>query len=135
MSDDVIVAAVFNTSPDLVELVRHALEPAGIVTVTLLTYQIRDGEVDIEGFLRQHDPQVIIYDIAPPYEANWQLFLHLRRLESMRNRHVIITSINARHVEGLVGKDQTVHEIVGKPYDLDILVKAVKEAARARPVR
>jgi len=30
---------------------------------------------------------------------------------------------------------QPVFEIVGKPYDLDRLVHAVKEASRARPTR
>jgi CheY-like chemotaxis protein len=130
-----IVAAVFNTSPDIVDLVRRALEPAGIVTITLLTYQVRDGEVDLEGFLGQHDPQVVIYDIAPPYDANWQLFRHIRSLSVMRDRKVVITSMNRRHVENLVGKDETIYEIVGKPYDLGLLVQAVKEAARSRPTR
>ena len=46
-----------------------------------------------------------------------------------------ILAINAKHVEGLSGPNQPIYEIVGKPYDLDRLVYAVKEAARARPVR
>ena len=72
--NDPLVAAVFNTSPDLVDLVRRAFEPAGIVTVSVLTHQIREGAIDLEAFIRQHDPRVIVYDIAPPYDANWALF-------------------------------------------------------------
>lgn len=135
MIHEPIVAAMFNTSPDLVDLVRRAFEPAGIVTVSVLTHQIREGVVDVQGFIRQHNPQVIVYDIAPPYDANWQLFQHICRMDVMRGRQYIVTSINAKHVEALASPDQTVYEIVGKPYDLDRLVHAVKEAARARPTR
>ena len=35
--------------------------------------------------------------------------------------------------ENLAGRDKTIYEIVGKPFDLGRLVRAVKEAARQRP--
>ena len=130
-----VVAAIFNTSPDLIDLVRHAFEPAGIVVVSLLTHQIREGGVDLKNFLSHHDPDVIVYDIAPPYDANWQLFKHIRSLDSMKDRKVVLTSMNKKHVEHLTGRDQTIYEIVGKPYDLNRLVHAVKEAVRERPTR
>jgi len=132
--NDPIVAAVFNTSPDLIDLVRRAFEPAGIVTVSLLTYQIREGAIDLEAFIRQHNPRVIVYDVAPPYDANWALFQHISRMDVMRGREYIVTSANSKHVETL-SAGQPVYEIVGKPYDLDRLVHAVKEASRARPTR
>ena len=125
---DPIVAAIFNTSPDLVDLVRRAFEPAGIVTVSVLTHQIREGAVDLESFIRQHDPRVVVYDIAPPYDANWALFQHVCRMDVMRDRQYVVTSANAKQVESLAA-GQPVYEIVGKPYDLDMLVAAVKDAA------
>jgi DNA-binding NtrC family response regulator len=130
-----LVAAVFNTSPDIVDLLRRALEPAGIVVVSGLTHQIREGVVDVEGFIRQHTPNVIVYDIAPPYDANWQLYQHISRMEVMRRQTFVLTSINPRHVEQLTGRNETVYEVVGKPFDLDKIVRAVKEAARARRTR
>lgn len=129
------VAAIFNTSPDIVDLMRRAFEPAGIVTVSVLTHQIREGVVDVEGFLRQHDPHVVVYDIAPPYDANWQLFQHICGMDVMRKRRIVITSTNARHVEQLAGKDERVYEVVGRPLDLDEIVRAVKEASHSRTVR
>ena len=128
-----LMTAVFNTSPDIVDMIRHAFEPAGIVAVTLLTYDIREGKVDLDNFLSQHDPKVIVYDIAPPYGPNWNLFQHIRGLKSMEGRKIILTSINPKHVEALAGRDTKIYEIVGKPLDLNRLVHAVKEALRERP--
>ena len=127
------VVAVFNTSPDVVDMIRRAFEPAGLVVVTLLTYEFREGKVNLDDFLANHDPAVVVYDIAPPYDANWNMFLHVRRLPSMQGRKVILTSINTKHVERLAGRDTKIYEIVGKPLDLNRLTHAVKEALRERP--
>ena len=68
------VVAVINSSRDVVDMLRIAMEDAGLVAVTALTDQIRDGEVDLERLVQHHDPSVVLYDIAPPYDANWRLF-------------------------------------------------------------
>jgi len=81
-----------------------------------------------------NDPSSLPSDIAPPYDANWALFEHISRMEVMHGRQYVITSANSKHVESLTS-GQPVDEIVAKPYDLDRLVRAVKEASRARPTR
>ena len=129
------VVAVINTSPDTIELLRLTLQPAGIVVVSAYTYEIRDGKVDVAAFMTAHRPQVIIYDIAPPYEANWRFLEHLRGNGFLQGVRWVITSTNPVHVEKLAGRDERVHEIVGKPYDLDRIAAATKEALRARPTR
>jgi CheY-like chemotaxis protein len=129
------VVAIFNTSPDLIDMLRGVFEMAGFVVVSLLTYQIREGDVDIETFLRQHQPDVIVYDIAPPYEPNWRLFQHVCRTPAMRNTQIVLTSTNAARLRELAGVHDRVYEIVGKPVDLDEVVAAVREAAHARPTR
>jgi DNA-binding NtrC family response regulator len=135
MAQAPIVAAIFNTSPDIVDMMRRAFEPGGIVIVSAPTHQIREGIVDVESFLRQHNPQVVVYDIAPPYDANWRLFQHICAMDAMKGRQIVISSINPRQVEEMVGRSQTVYEVVGKPLDPDRIVRAVKEAAYARPTR
>lgn len=135
MTKHATVAAVLNTSPDTVDLLRRALEQAGIVTVTAFTYEIRDGEVDFDSFIRQHNPDVIVYDIAPPYDANWKLFQHISGMASVVGRRFVVTTTNKVQVETLVGRDQRVYEVIGKPADLGLIVRAVKEAGRARPTR
>jgi|SRR3954462_12080306 CheY-like chemotaxis protein len=135
MNADPPVAAVINTSPDIVDMLRVAFESAGIVVVSTLTHLVRDGEIDLERFVQQHQPQVIVYDIAPPYDANYQLFEHIRRMPVMAGRQFILTSTNSRQVERLMGNNQPVYEIVGKPYDIDQVVAATREAFHAKPTR
>ena len=130
-----LVAAIINTSPDVVDMLRLAFEPAGIVVVSAFTHDIREGRVNVDEFLRQHNPRVVVYDIAPPYDSNWALFEHVRTMPAMQERSVVLTSVNAAHVEKLAGRDRRVYEVVGKPYDLDAIVRAVKEAARSRPTQ
>src|SRR4051812_1842757 len=127
------VVAIINTSPDVVDLLRLAIEPAGFVAVTALTFDIRDGNIELDAFVTQHDPRVIVYDIAPPYDANWRLFEHVSSRPVMEGRQFVLTATNATHVERLAGPHRTVYEVVGKPLDLDEIVRAVKEASRARP--
>jgi DNA-binding NarL/FixJ family response regulator len=134
MSQESIVAAVINSSPDVVDLLRRAFEPTGIVMVSVLSHEIREGKVDLDAFVRQHDPEVIIYDVAPPYDGNWNLFQHICRLDFMRSRNFVLTSTNAARVQSLAGSHRRVYEIVGKPLDLDEIVRAVKEAARGHIV-
>lgn len=135
MEHDRAVVAVINTTVDVIDMVRVTLGHAGFVVVTAMTHEIRDGHVDLDRFIGQHQPRVIVYDVAPPYEPNWLLFQHVCAMPVMRGRQFVITSPNARQVEQFAGRQQDVYEIVGKPVDLDRLVQAVKEATRARPTR
>jgi len=133
--NDPITVAVINSTSDVTDLLRIALEQSGFVVVTALTPEVRDGHVDFDHFMRQHRPRVVIYDVAPPYESNYRLFEHLAAMPTARESQFVLTSTNAKHVEQLGGLHQRVHEIVGKPYDIAEIVGAVREAARARSTR
>jgi DNA-binding response OmpR family regulator len=134
LSGDVV--AVFNTSQDTTDLLRQALEEAGFVVVTAFTTQLRDGKIEYSRFIGDHQPKVIVYDIAIPYDRNWALFQHFRSLPASHAVQFVITTGNAAQVRHITGRDVLLHEIVGKPYDLAEMVSAVKEAAaRARATR
>src|SRR5688572_24900067 len=131
MSLQAQVVAIFNTSEDTTDLLRIVFENAGFVVVTAFTNLLRDGKVDLEAFMRQHQPSVIVYDIALPYEVNWRLFQHICEAPASKGVSFVLTSTNIRHLRELAG-DIEVYEIVGKPYDLEQIVKAVKKAGAQR---
>ena len=56
--------AVINSSAAVIELLRTLLETAGYETVTAHIDDIKSGRLDLLGFLKTHDPQVVIYDIS-----------------------------------------------------------------------
>lgn len=135
MPDPVPVVAVINSTPDIVDLLRRAVEKEGFVAVTALTFEIRDGKTDLDHLIQQHQPSVIVYDIAPPYDANWKLFLHVAAMPAMKGRQFVLTTTNRAHVEKIAGPQEHIYEVVGKPFDLAEIATAVKQAVRVRPSR
>lgn len=127
--------AIVNTTPDAIEMLRNVLMAAGFVVVSCYTHDIRDGKVDLDSFVRQHRPTVIVYDLAPPYEKSFQLFTHVRAMPVVHGSQFVLTSVNPSNVSNLVGRDERVYEVVDRQEDLMTLVQAVKEASRARPTR
>jgi DNA-binding response OmpR family regulator len=64
---------------------------------------------------------VIVFDIALPYQANWQLFRDLQARE-LAGVPVVLTTTNERALDALLGEDRPqVIEIWGKPYDTERL--------------
>ena len=88
-----------------------------------------------EAIIERHNPRVIIYDIVTPYDVNWRFFDHLRATKAFLNRHFVITTVNIGQVQRVVGKESVVYEVVGEASDIQQVVRAVREATRARAVR
>jgi hypothetical protein len=127
------VVAVVNTNPDLVELLKARIEAAGFIVLILHIAEIRAG-LDLGAVLAQHEPKVVVYDIVAPFERNWRFFDHLRRT-AFEGRRFVLTTPNETALRRIVGRDETVYEIVDGGGDIDAIVQAVREAARARPTR
>ena len=129
------VVAIVNTNPDLVRLLRMALERAGFIVFEIFIEDIKLGAANVEAFLSQHNPKVIVYDLAPPYDVNWRFLDHLRTATDFKGRRFVLTSVNVRNAEEVVKGDESVYEIVGEEKDVAEVVRAVREATRARPTR
>jgi DNA-binding NarL/FixJ family response regulator len=127
------VVAVINTNPDLVELLKAKIESAGFVVLVMHIADIRAG-LDVKAVLAQHDPQVIVYDVVAPYERNWRFLQHLRETV-FQNRRFVLTTPNEPALRRLIGRDESVYEVIEEGGDIDTIVQAVREAARARPTK
>ena len=127
------VIAILNTSPDTVEMLQVVFEHAGFRVVSGYIRDLQQGRLDLEAFMREHNPAVIVWDIALPYDRQWQFFQQTKQSGVCGRCRFVLTTTNAAEVAKIAGSDQLLHEIVGKPYDLGELVRAVKEAVRERP--
>jgi DNA-binding NarL/FixJ family response regulator len=122
------VVAVVNSSEDTVEMLRQCLTDHGFTSVvTGHVHDFKTGSEDFPKYLHQHDPAVLIYDISLPYDKNWSFLRLLLDSESMHGRRIVLTTTNKKRLEELVGPTDAI-EIVGKPYDLEKIVDAVKVA-------
>ena len=71
------MVAIFNASEDImVELFLTLKTPDSEPTHVLSL----NGEIDIVSFTEQHDPDVIVYDIPPPYQQSWNILKQFRNL-------------------------------------------------------
>ena len=119
------VVAVFNASSDTVALLRTALDAAGFQTVVGHIPDIKQGGLDLIEFVHHHAPSVIVYDVSPPYEANWNFLRLVRSSDAVRGVPFVVTTTNKPALDSLVGQTETI-EIIGKPYDLQQVVAAVR---------
>jgi DNA-binding NarL/FixJ family response regulator len=122
------VIAVVNSNEDTVDILRSCLQQHGFSSiVTGHIHDFKTGISDFPGFVAQHDPKVIVYDISIPYDQNWTFLRLLLDTDAMRGRKVVVTTTNKDRLEELVGPTEAI-EIVGKPYDLERIVGAVESA-------
>lgn len=125
------VVAIFNSNDDIVEMLRFALEHAGLIVVSGHVDAIRRGQQRLSDFVEEHNPSVILYDVVPPYDRSWRFLEHLRQTSSLRGRRFVITSTNPQRVREVAGEEHVL-EIVGKPHDLEAIVTTVESATRGQ---
>jgi CheY-like chemotaxis protein len=120
--------AVFNSSDDLVELLRILLENSGFVVVTGHINDLRKGKLDLQSFVTQHKPRAVLYDLIPPYDRQWAFVDHLRQTSPLKEIPFVITSTNAKMAKELAGRSEHVVEVLGRPFEFDQVVAAIRKA-------
>jgi len=120
--------AVFNAHADTVTMLHLALQHAGFETIDAPLHEFERGIADALTFLQTHEPDVVVYDVSPPFERTAAFCCDLQ--EADEHRAWVITSTNpVRTSRDLRGRQEW-YELIGKPYDLDHVVAAVQRAAR-----
>jgi len=121
------IVAIFNTNAEVLELVRESLQQAGFQAVMAHIDDLKRGRLDMIQFVEEHNPDVIIYDVAPPYDTNWTFLRLMRNSKVMQGRAFVVTTTNKRALEELIGPNDAV-ELLCKPYDLQQIVDACTTA-------
>ena len=124
------VVAIFNSSDDMIELLRLEFERHDFVVLSAHVSEVRQGTIDLKSLVDQHKPHVIVYDLIPPYDRQWQFLDHLRQTSPLNRIPFVITCSNAKAARELTGRDEQVYEVLGRPYDVDALIDAVRRAAK-----
>lgn len=115
-----------NSNEDVVEIVAEALREDGHTVVTGHLHEWKRDPARIAAFFRAHRPEVVVYDIAVPYEQDWDFFRHVVRPHpDTRDVRFVLTTTNKRAVQELVG-DVDIIEVLAKPYNLEQIAKAVR---------
>ena len=123
-------ALIMDSSPDTLDLLRQYLEFQGIEVETCNLGRLRREGVDVAAEIAHADPDVVVFDIALPYDVNWDLCAALQRDPRVRAPFVLTTT-NRAALERLTSARDAI-EILGKPYDLEHFAAAVRNAARRR---
>jgi DNA-binding response OmpR family regulator len=116
-----------NTSEEITDLLGAVFRMEGFRVVSAYVLDFKREQQDFEAFLRPHQPQVVIWDIAIPYKENWTFFQAVAQSEAAQGCRFVLTTVNKRALDGLVGETPA-HELLGKPYDLDVIIAAVQRA-------
>ena len=128
MSGTLPTVALLNSNEDTLEMLRACFQDHGFSSVVIgHVNDIKAGRTDFLEFMRVHDPRVLVWDIAIPYDENWRFVHTLMQNAAAAGRRFVLTTTNKRALDALVGPNSAL-EIVGKPYDLEQIVAAVRRA-------
>ena len=132
------VVALFNASDDTIDMVQTLLTASGGDQTLIWCHfsDLKKGVVDFEKYMDKHNPEVVIFDLSPPYDENWTFFKTMRDAQTMRGRGIVLTTTNKNRLDEVLGEDSHALEVVGRTKDLQQIDAAIKaETSKAEALR
>ena len=132
------IVALFNASDDTIDMVQELLNKSGGDQTLIWCHfsDLKKGIVDFGKYMEKHNPEVVIFDLSPPYDENWRFFKTMRDAKTMKGRGLVLTTTNKARLDEVLGEDSHALEVVGKTRDLQQIASAIKsETAKAEALR
>jgi hypothetical protein len=132
------IVALFNASDDTIDMVQNLLTTSGSDQILIWCHfaDLKKGIVDFGKYIARHNPEVVIFDISPPYDENWRFFKTMRDDARMQGRGVVLTTTNKNRLDEVLGEDSYALEVVGRVKDLQEIDAAIKtETLKAKATR
>src|ERR1700730_18306565 len=132
------IVALFNASDDTIDMVQKLLTDAGNEQTVIWCHfaDLKKGIVDFGKYMDRHNPEVVIFDLSPPYDENWIFFKTMRDATTMKGRGVVLTTTNKNRLDEVLGEDSHALEVVGRSKDLLQIGAAIEaETRNAEAVR
>jgi DNA-binding NarL/FixJ family response regulator len=105
LSTPLKVVALFNANDDTVEMVRRMIDASGLICLIGCHFaDLKKGVIDFARYVAAHHPDVMIFDISPPYKENWDFFQTLQRCGQMEGRGLVLTTTNKARLDEAAGK-------------------------------
>jgi len=126
------VVALFNASDDTIDMVQKLLSESGGEQTLIWCHfaDLKKGVIDFGKYMVRHNPEVVIFDLSPPYDENWKYFKTMRDAKTMEGRGVVLTTTNKARLDEVLGEDSHALEVVGKTEDLQQIDAAIRAETR-----
>jgi DNA-binding response OmpR family regulator len=123
--------ALFNASDDTIDMVQRLLTASGDQTLIWCHFaDLKKGVVDFGKYMDKHNPEVVIFDLSPPYKENWRFFKTMRDASTINGRGIALTTTNKNPLDEVLGEDSHALEVVGRSKDLKQIDAAIKSETR-----
>ena len=132
------IVALFNASDDTIDMVQKLLTASGREQVLIWCHfaDLKKGIVNFGKYMEKHNPEVVIFDLSPPYDENWRFFKTMRDAKTMEGRGIVLTTTNKNRLDEVLGEDSQALEVVGRTLDLQQIDAAIKvETCKAEAAR
>ena len=132
------VVALFNASDDTIDMIQRLLTEAALDQTLIWCHfaDLKKGIINFDRYMAKHNPEVVIFDLSPPYDENWTFFKTMRDAPIMHGRGSVLTTTNKARLDEVLGADSGALEVVGRARDLKLIAHAIQaETGKAASLR